>query len=329
MGRRSRINVEYGDALDLYPKWPSPIAIVSDGPYGLGSFPGDPPTPASLPEWYRPHIAAWSRHSSPQTTLWFWNCEVGWATLHSLIEEHGWEYRNCHVWDKGIGHIAGNSNGKTLRKFPVVTEVCVQYTRKAFFRFEGSLVPMKEWLRLEWERTGLPLYKTNEACGVKNAATRKYFTKDHLWYYPPPDAFERMVAYANKYGDKKGRPYFSINGKKPITAAEWGKMRAKFRFENGISNVWPHHAVRGAERLRRESKCLHMNQKPLALLELCIRASTDEGDVVWEPFGGLCSTAIACRNLGRTCYSAEIDRDYFRAANSRLEMPNGLIEQPA
>ena len=45
----------------------------------------------------------------------------------------GWEYRCCHIWDKGIAHIAGNANTKTLRKFPVVTEVCVQYVKKTFF----------------------------------------------------------------------------------------------------------------------------------------------------------------------------------------------------
>lgn len=33
----------------------------------------------------------------------------------------------------------------------------------------------------EWQRAGLPLYKANEACGVKNAATRKYLTQDWLW----------------------------------------------------------------------------------------------------------------------------------------------------
>ena len=120
------------------------------------------------------------------TTLWFWNTEIGWANVHPTLVEHGWEYRNCHIWDKGIAHIAGNSNSKTLRKFPVATEVCVQYTKKAFFKADGIQMDMQQWLRYEWERTGLPLYKTNEACGVRNAATRKYFTKDHLWYYPPP-----------------------------------------------------------------------------------------------------------------------------------------------
>jgi len=186
---------------------------------------------------------------------------------------------------------------------------------------------MKEWLRAEWERTGLPLYKTNEACGVKNAATRKYFTRDHLWYFPPPEAFERLVRFANKHGAKKGKPYFSVDANGPLTAREWSKMRAKFNFENGITNVWRANAVRGSERLKKRHKCIHMNQKPLSLIELCIRASSDPGDVVWEPFGGLCSGALACVRLGRKCYAAEINRTYYRLAAQRLEQAHGLFSQ--
>ena len=61
-----------------------------------------------------------------------------------------------------------------------------------------------------------------------------------------------------------------------------------------------------------------MNQKPLRLLEQIILASSDPGDVVWEPFGGLCSVAIAAVNTGRECHSAEILPDYFTAARERL-----------
>lgn len=95
-----------------------------------------------------------------------------------------------------MGHVAGNTNTKTIRHLPVVTEVCVQYVKKPIFTVGEKQMTMKEWLRYEWERTGLPFSKTNEACGVKDAATRKYFTKCHLWYMPPAEAFEKIAIYA-------------------------------------------------------------------------------------------------------------------------------------
>ncbi|MHC5011565.1 MAG: DNA methyltransferase, partial [Planctomycetota bacterium] len=232
--RRGAVRLYHGDALELGRRWPSPVAIVVDGPYGLGSFPGDPPTPAGLADWYRPHVALWAERATPETTLWFWNSELGWATVHPVLEAHGWRYRSCHVWDKGTGHVAGNANSKTLRKFPVVTEVCVQYVRDAEFRVGERTLSMQAWLRHEWERTGLPFYRANEACGVANAATRKYLTACHLWYYPPVEAFQRLAAYANEHGAPEGRPYFSVDGRRPIPGRTWERMRAKFRCEIGV-----------------------------------------------------------------------------------------------
>lgn len=316
---RDGAEIFLGDALQFYGKWPSPTVIVSDGPYGLASYPGDPPTPERLDQAYASHIAAWSEYALPSTTLWFWNSELGWANTHALIESCGWEYRNCHIWDKGIGHIAGNCNGNTIRKFPVTTEVCVQYVKHVTFRVNGHTLSMKQWLRHEWQRSGLPLSKTNEACGVKNAATRKYFTQCHLWYFPPPEAFDALVLYANKHGKRNGRPYFSVDGKRSLSGQEWEKMRSKFNFKNGITNVWQQPAVRGSERFKKNYKCLHMNQKPLKLLEMCIEATSDPGDVVWEPFGGLCSATVAAHKLGRKAYASEINPDYFELAMKRLD----------
>ena len=322
--RHFGVALHHGDFLRVSADWPAPTVIIADGPYGVGSFPGDPASPELLPEWYRPHIARWSERALPETTLWFWNTEIGWASVHPTLAKHGWEYRSCQIWDKGIGHIAGNANSKTLRRFPVVTEVCAQYVRKVTVGGNGSgsgnakAMSIKQWLRSEWERSGLPLYAANAACGVKNAATRKYLTQCHLWYFPPPDAFALLADYANRYGRAEGKPYFSLDGASPATADEWSRMRAKFHCDVGITNVWSEPAVRGEERLKQGYRCVHINQKPLRLLERIILASSDPDDVVWEPFGGLCSAAIAAVNTGRRCHSAEILPEYYDAAVRRL-----------
>ena len=87
---------------------------------------------------------------------------------------------------------------------------------------------MQEWLRKEWQRSGLALRLANLACEVRNAATRKYLTADHLWYYPPPEAFVKLAGYANRYGKPEGRPYFSLDGTEPISGEGWGELRRGF-----------------------------------------------------------------------------------------------------
>jgi site-specific DNA-methyltransferase (adenine-specific) len=315
---RNGIHIFQGDSLNIYNHWSSPVAIISDGPYGISGFSGDLATYEGLAEWYEPHIKKWSELSTPLTTLWFWNTEIGWATVHPILKKYHWLYRGTSIWDKGVAHIAGNCNTQTIRRLPTVSEVCVQYVKEARIVVNSQEMSIKEWLRIEWLRTGLPLSKTNEACGVKNAATRKYFTQDHLWYFPPVEAFEKLCEYANKYGSDEGRPFFSIDGKKPLSGMEWSRMRAKFRCEHGVTNVWHEPAVRNSERFKQGQKALHTNQKPLCLNELIIRLCTDENDVVWEPFGGLCTAAIASYRLGRRCFSAEIEPQFYNVAISRL-----------
>ena len=312
------VRIDFGDSLELCDGWQSPTVIVSDGPYGLGSYPGDPVSPDGLAECYRPFLLKWYERSLPSTTLWFWNSEQGWANCHRMIEDCGWEFRNCHIWDKGISHVAGNCNTKTIRKYPVVTEVCAQYVRKNYMKSGAREYSLRDWMREEWQRTGLPFRLTNVACGVKDAATRKYFSRDHLWYFPPSDAFVHIAAYANSFGDAAGRPYFAKENGEPFTSAEWDLMRAKFHCEIGVSNLCSLPAVRGAERVKVNGACLHMNQKPLELLERIIRSSSDVGDVVWEPFGGLCSAAIAALRTGRRAYAAEVNPKFYNAAKERL-----------
>jgi hypothetical protein len=323
--RRGDVAIYFDRAEHLYPHWPSPTCIISDGPYGVSGFPGDEHEWDSLANWYEPHVQAWSQSATPQTTLWFWNTEVGWATVHPVLVKYGWEYRCCNVWDKGMSHVAGNANTQTLRKFPVVTEVCVHYVKAAFFRVGDRTMTMQEWLRHEWLRSGLALRLANKACGVLNAATRKYLTADHLWYYPPPEAFVKLADYANRHGKPSGRPYFSLDGSSPVSGAEWGKMRAKFQCPVGITNVWQEPQVNGAERIQGERNgmrykfsSLHGSQKPLRFIELIVQCCTDPGDVVWEPFGGLCPGAVVSYHLGRKYFAAEVIPEFYLAAAERL-----------
>ena len=322
---RGETSIYFDLAENHYDNWPSPTCIISDGPYGVGGFPGDNHTAESLVEWYEPHIEMWSKRSTPETTLWFWNTEIGWATVHPLLAAYGWEYRCCNIWDKGLGHIAGNANTQTLRKFPVVTEVCVHYVKAARFQIDGKSLTMQKWLRHEWKRTGLPLRLANEACGVLNAATRKYLTADHLWYYPPVETFVKLASYANKYGDPNGRPYFSTDGKNPVSSDQWAKLRAKFKCDVGVTNVWREPQVSGSERIqgtrngmKYKFRSLHGSQKPLKFIDLIIRASSSNSDVVWEPFGGLCPGAVVSYLTTREYYATEIIPEFYNAAIKRL-----------
>lgn len=161
--------------------------------------------------------------------------------------------------------------------------------------------------------------QSNQACGVANAATRKYLTQCDLWYFPPGDALVAMSRWCTEHGASAGRPYFSLNGVNPATAEEWERMRAKWNHTHGLTNVWQEPPVHGAERVKGGGSAVaHANQKPLRLMERQILASTDPGDVIWEPFGGLCSASVAAIRHGRVAHAAEVRKEFFEIGCRRI-----------
>jgi site-specific DNA-methyltransferase (adenine-specific) len=320
-------NIFFGDALDAYASWESPDLILSDGPYGLGLYPGEPKNVNLLKDWYKPHVEKWSELSKPSTTLWFWNTELGWANVHPLLNDNGWIYKETLTWNKGKSHIAGKVNSKTIRGLPVVTEIAVRYIRKPIIKADGINTDLKEWLRTEWLRSKLPLNKANEACGVKNVATRKYLTKDDLWYWPPIEAIQKMSDYCNKNGDIKGKPYFNLTQQDNWMdlKKQWNDnikinlLRAKWNHQHGLTNVWDIPPLRNQERLKKKNGgSLHINQKPLEIIKKQIELSTCENDIIWEPFGGTGTVAFASKELGRKYYVSENNKEYYNIIIERL-----------
>ncbi len=63
---------------------------------------------------------------------------------------------------------------------------------------------------------------------------------------------------------------------------------------------------------------LHPTEKPIDLLQFYIANSSNEGDIVLDPFMGSGSTGIAAKNLGRDFIGIELDENYFKIAQERI-----------
>ncbi len=70
-----------------------------------------------------------------------------------------------------------------------------------------------------------------------------------------------------------------------------------------------------------KEKCGHPSQKPLDLIEKLILCSTDEGDLVFDPFLGSGTTAAAAEKLNRRWLGIERDPAYIKIIQERLKHP--------
>lgn len=60
-------------------------------------------------------------------------------------------------------------------------------------------------------------------------------------------------------------------------------------------------------------------QKPLDLITKLLIASTNQNDIVLDPFMGSGTTGVACANTGRRFIGIEKDDHWFEVAKDRIE----------
>lgn len=70
---------------------------------------------------------------------------------------------------------------------------------------------------------------------------------------------------------------------------------------------------------KRTNNKLHPTQKPIDLLEVLIKTSSKEGDIVFDGFMGSGSTGIACLKNNRNFIGVELEKEYFDIAKNRIE----------
>lgn len=66
-------------------------------------------------------------------------------------------------------------------------------------------------------------------------------------------------------------------------------------------------------------KNLHDTEKPIELMEVLIENSSNENELILDPFMGIGSTGVACKKLNRNFIGFEIDEEYFRIAGQRIK----------
>ncbi|MGI5274742.1 DNA methyltransferase [Nonomuraea sp. CA-218870] len=88
------------------------------------------------------------------------------------------------------------------------------------------------------------------------------------------------------------------------------------------------HAVKGSPLLYRRAPDLlsharcdstrHPTEKPVSLLRELIEATTAEGQLVADPFGGVASVPVAAKDSGRRWWGSELEEKYWQAGEERL-----------
>lgn len=70
----------------------------------------------------------------------------------------------------------------------------------------------------------------------------------------------------------------------------------------------------------------HPTEKPLEMFKYLIKVSSNEGDLVLDPFIGSGTTAVACKQMNRNYLGIELNDEYVKLAKKRIkEVPESLF----
>lgn len=89
-----------------------------------------------------------------------------------------------------------------------------------------------------------------------------------------------------------------------------------YKTEKVPGNVWEFSRVR----YRMDEYENHPTQKPTALLERIIKASSNKGDIVLDPFSGTFTTCFVAKELGRNSIGIELQDEYVKIGLRRLKL---------
>lgn len=142
-----------------------------------------------------------------------------------------------------------------------------------------------------------------------------WIINDIIWSKPNPVPNFSGTRFTNAHEtllwvvkDKKSKPTFNYKTMKDYNG---GKQ---------MKSVWDIPLCTGHERLKNNNgKKLHSTQKPEEILKRVILSTSNENDLVLDPFFGTGTTGAIAKKFGRKYLGIEMDPAYIKASQERID----------
>lgn len=124
----------------------------------------------------------------------------------------------------------------------------------------------------------------------------------------------------------KDKDNYTFNANDILVEAKTGAKRKLIDYRKAIPTVYNSEKIPGnvwnfsRVRYRMDEYENHPTQKPIALLERIIKASSNIGDVVMDPFSGTFTTCFVAKELERNCIGIELQDEYIKIGLRRLQL---------
>lgn len=152
-----------------------------------------------------------------------------------------------------------------------------------------------------------PLKITEDIC-VFSPGTVGSLSKNPIIYHPPGRYSVNIPKHNNPYSKYRMQNGYNSMGNK-LNSTD-GYIQEYSGYPNNVLCF------------DRDKNTIHPTQKPVALAEYLLETYTSEGDTVLDNCMGSGTTGVACKHLHRNFIGMELDEQYFKAAEERI---NGAL----
>ncbi len=160
-------------------------------------------------------------------------------------------------------------------------------------------------------------YHSIYLCGFALLKNNWHILNDISWFKPnaSPNLSCRMftASHENLIWAKKEKSSHHIFNYDLIKSMDFPNDKLK-EADKQMRSVWSIPTPQKQEKLYGK----HPTQKPLALLARIILATTNEDDIIFDPFMGSGTTGVAAKKLNRSFTGIELEPEYFNIANKRI-----------
>jgi site-specific DNA-methyltransferase (adenine-specific) len=161
-------------------------------------------------------------------------------------------------------------------------------------------------------------YHSIYVCGYVLQATGYHILNDICWFKPnaSPNLSCRFFTASHEtllWAKKDGKAKHTFNYEK-MKKGDYPEDKIK-RPDLQMRSVWSIALTKASEKQHGK----HPTQKPYDLLKRIVLASTNEGDIVLDPFCGSGTTGVVCQNFANRYFiGVEIEKEYCELSKSRL-----------
>ena len=124
----------------------------------------------------------------------------------------------------------------------------------------------------------------------------------------------------------KDKNNYTFNTNDILVEAKTGSKRKLIDYRKAVPTVYNSEKVPGnvwefsRVRYRMDEYENHPTQKPISLLERIIKASSNEGDIILDPFSGTFTTCFVAKELNRQSIGIELQDEYVKIGLRRLQL---------